>query len=75
MVERRTGLNVQQDREYLTAETESYRKLVANGFTPQGCTKDFKQVVVYKIIKEHERDGKDVYYFKNWQKAAEMLCK
>jgi len=36
MVERKAGLSVQADREYLMAENESYAKLVASGFTPQG---------------------------------------
>jgi len=74
MIERKAGLSVKQDREYLTAENESHAKLVAGGFMPAGCTKDFNKVVVFKINNEHERGGKEVYYFRNWQEAAETLC-
>jgi len=74
MVERKAGLSVQADREYLTAENKSYAKLVASGFTPQGRTNDFKKVIIFKINNEHERGGKELYYFRNWQEAAEMLC-
>ena len=74
MIERKAGLSVKQDREYLTAENESYEKLVANGLKPQGCTKDFKQVVVFMFIDGHQHGKKEVYYFRNWQEAAETLC-
>lgn len=74
MVERKADLNVQQDREYLIAENDSYKKLMDNGFKPQGCTKDFKRVVVFVFLEGHQHGEKEVHYFKNWQEAAEKLC-
>lgn len=75
MVERKAGLNVQQDREYLTAESESYERLVTAGFHPQGCTKDFEQVVVFEFLDGHQHGRKMVNYYRNWQEAVDALIK
>lgn len=74
MIERKSGLSIVQDREYLMAENESYERLVAAGLHPQGCTRDFKRVVVFDFVEGHEHGKKEVHYFRNWQEAAETLC-
>ena len=69
------------DREYIKAENEAYEKLRENGYTPQGADKDFKTVCVFKFehpeFWEHpvKRGKQEVFHFKNWQEAAEKLCK
>jgi hypothetical protein len=74
MIKRKEGMSVKEDREYLTAENNAYDNLLEHGYTPSGMTRDFKKVVVFKIRNAHERNGKDVFYFDNWQEAMETLC-
>lgn len=69
------------DRDYIKAENEAYKCLIANGFTPQGADPGFKTVCVMKF--EHpeywqnpvKRGEYEVYHFKNWQEAKEKLRK
>ena len=75
MVERKAGLSVMQDRNYLTAENESHRMLKNAGLHPQGRTQDFKQVVVFDFVEGDNNGKKEVYYFQNWQEAAEALIR
>lgn len=70
MFKRKRGIPVNKDRNYLEAENTSYDKLVECGYFPQGMTKDFEKVVVFRI----ENEKKDVFYFDNWQEAMEALC-
>jgi hypothetical protein len=75
MIKRKEEISIIKDREYLSAENTSYDKLVKCGYRPQGVTKDFKNVVVFRIKNEHRNnETKEVFYFNNWQKAAETLC-
>lgn len=75
MIKRKGDIPLNEDREYLTAENNAHAKLVEHGYTPQGRTKNFKKVVVFKIVNEHrENEKKDVFYFDNWQEAMETLC-
>ena len=57
---------------YIIVENKAHEELVKAGFTPQGCTQNFKQVVVSKEhgIGEHA----DFYYFDTWQEAYKNLC-
>jgi hypothetical protein len=72
MIIKRKGI----DREYMRAENKSYDKLVEHGYKPQGCTKDFKKVVVFKIENENTiNEKRDIFYFQNWQEAEEALTK
>ena len=43
-------------KEYIEAENQAYDTLVKNGFSPQGRTKDFKKVVVFKIENENKNN-------------------
>jgi hypothetical protein len=76
MIERIEGIPTNKQREYLTAENEAYEILKQNGFIPNGMTNDFKKVVVFKIENVHRNnEKKDVFYFKNWQEATEVLIR
>lgn len=75
MVKRKEGLSIIEDREYLEAENNAHNKLIQHGYTPQGRTRDFKKVVVFKIENEHRNnEKKEIFYFDNWQEAMETLC-
>lgn len=74
MIKRNKEIPTIKQREYLKAENNAYDELVKHGYLPQGCTKDFKKVVVFKIENEHRNNEKrDIFYFENWQEAAETL--
>lgn len=75
MINKIKGVCVGEQREYISAENEAYETLLNNGFLPNGMTKDFKKVVVFKIENEHKNnEKKEVFYFNNWQEAKESLC-
>ena len=62
--------------EYIAKENQAYESLVKSGFRPNGITKDFKKVVVFKIENEHKNnERKEVFHFANWQEAKNKLCK
>ena len=70
------GIATIYQREYIEAENKSYDDLVKSGFKPQGRTKDFKKVVVFRIENEHmNNEVKEVFHFNNWQEARNKLCK
>lgn len=79
MIERKSGISLIKDQEYLSAENDAYDALIAKGYTPQGADKGFKTVCVMKF--EHpeyagnpSKQGKcEVLHFKNWQEASEQL--
>lgn len=76
MIKKNPNVCVGEQREYLTAENRAHDILVEHGFSPQGCTRDFKKVVIYKIENPHcNNEKKEVYEFKNWQEAVENLIK
>ena len=61
-------------REYIKAENQAYDELVNNGFRPQGRTRDFKEVVVFKIENEHKNnEHREVFHFNDWQEAKNEL--
>lgn len=66
------GINGPLYREHIKNENLAYDKLIQHGYTPQGATKDFKQVVVAKI---YDIEHKELYYYDSWQQASEDLCK
>lgn len=78
-VERKKGVSIVKDREYLLAENEAYAALVAKGYRPQGYDLGFKTVCVMQF--EHpeyadnpaKRGNRKIYHFKNWQEAEEQL--
>ena len=72
MINKIDGVSILKQREYMRAENQAYEALIESGFLPNGRTKNLKQVVVFKIIKEHE--NKEVFHFTNWQEAKESLC-
>lgn len=75
MVERKEGISILKDREYIEAENNAHAELIKHGYSPQGMTKDFKKVVVFRIENEHRNnEKKEVFYFDNWQEAMETLC-
>lgn len=78
MIERIEGITTLYQREYIIAENEAYESLRANGFKPYGNHQSRdknKKIVVFKIENEHNNDEKrDIYYFKNFQEANEILC-
>ena len=62
-------------REYIIAENQAYEALIENGFLPNGRTKDFKKVVVFKIENEHRNNEiKEAFQFSDWQEAKSKLC-
>ena len=76
MIKRIEGLCTLYQRDYIEAENKAHDKLTECGYLPQGVTKDFKKVVVFKIENEHKSNEKrDIFYFQNWQEAEETLCK
>ena len=76
MIKRIEGISTLQQRDYIEAENKAHDQLLINGYLPQGMTKDFKKVVVFKIENEHRSNEKrDIFYFQNWQEAKETLCK
>ncbi|MCD2348121.1 hypothetical protein [Clostridium guangxiense] len=75
MIKKVEGISVFKQKEYIRAEHEAHEILVKNGYLPQGMTKDFKKVIVFKIQNEHRNnEKKEVFYFNNWQEAMESLC-
>lgn len=56
-------VNSEEYKKYMKAEIAAYRKLIDYGYTPQGRTNDFKQVVVFKI---KNIESKEVFYFDSW---------
>lgn len=79
MVERLDDISVYKQREYINSENKAYDDLVKSGYTPQGADKGFKTVCVMKF--EHpefwenpvKRGKCEVFHFRNWQEAAEIL--
>ena len=75
MIIRKKGTSVLEDKEYIKAENNAYNELVKYGYYPQGTTKDFKKVIVFKIKnKDTNNEEKEIYYFNNYQEAAIKLC-
>lgn len=75
MIIRKKGTSVLEDKEYIKAENNAYNELVKYGYYPQGVTKDFKKVIVFKIKnKNKNNEEKEIYYFNNYQEAAIKLC-
>ena len=75
MIIRKKGTSVLEDKEYIKAENNAYNELVKCGYYPQGVTKDFKKVIVFKIKnKNKNNEEKEIYYFNNYQEAAIKLC-
>lgn len=75
MIIRKKGTSVLEDKEYIKAENNAYNELVKYGYCPQGVTKDFKKVIVFKIKnKNKNNEEKEIYYFNNYQEAAIKLC-
>ncbi len=75
MIKRNIEIPLNKDREYLNAENAAYAKLVEFGYFPQGITKDFKKVVVYRIENLYSNDEKkEAFYYDNWQEAMKTLC-
>ncbi|MBU5332067.1 hypothetical protein KQI61_07635 [Anaerocolumna aminovalerica] len=76
MIKRIEGLSTLHQRDYIEAENNAHDQLISNGYLPQGMTKDFKKVVVFKIENQHTNNEKrEIFYFQNWQEAAETLIK
>ena len=79
MIERKRGISIVKDREFLSAENDAYNALVAKGYTPKGADTGFKTVCV--MLFEHpeyaenpaKRGKCKVYHFKNWQEALAQL--
>ena len=75
MIIRKKGISILKDKEYIKAENNAYNELVKYGYYPQGVTKDFKKVIVFKIKnKNKNNEEKEIYYFNNYQEAAIKLC-
>lgn len=75
MIIRKKGTSVLEDKEYIKAENNAYNELVKYGYCPQGVTKDFKKVIVFKIKnKNKNNEEKEIYYFNNYQEASIKLC-
>lgn len=75
MIIRKKGISIFKDKEYVKAENNAYNELVKYGYYPQGATKDFKKVIVFKIKnKNKNNEEKEIYYFNNYQEAAIKLC-
>lgn len=75
MIIRKKGTSVLEDKEYIKAENNAYNELVKYGYCPQGVTKDFKKVIVFKIKNKNKNDEeKEIYYFNNYQEASIKLC-
>ena len=75
MIIRKKGTSVLEDKEYIKAENNAYNELIKYGYYPQGVTKDFKKVIVFKIKnKNKNNEEKEIYYFNNYQEAAIKLC-
>lgn len=76
MIKRIEGLSTLHQRDYIEAENKAHDQLVSYGYIPQGRTKDFKNVVVFKIENQHTSNEKrEIFYFQNWQEAEETLCR
>ncbi len=78
MIDRKEGISIISDREYIQAENNAYDALVAKGYTPQGADKGFRTVCVMKFeYPDYDNPAKrgkcEVYHFKNWQEADEEL--
>lgn len=81
MVEKIQGVPVTEQPEYLIAEIQAYDRLETYGYTPIDTNNKPGSVRVAKY--EHpefsdnpKKRGKATYLqFKNWQEAAEKLCK
>lgn len=75
MIIRKKEISILKDKEYIKAENNAYNELVKYGYCPQGVTKDFKKVIVFKIKnKNKNNEEKEIYYFNNYQEAAIKLC-
>ena len=75
MIIRKKGTSLFKDKEYIKAENKAYNELVKYGYCPQGVTKDFKKVIVFKIKNKNKNDEeKEIYYFNNYQEAVIKLC-
>ena len=75
MIIRKKEISILKDKEYIKAENNAYNELVKYGYLPQGVTKDFKKVIVFKIKnKNKNNEEKEIYYFNNYQEAAIKLC-
>ena len=75
MIIRKKGISILKDKEYVKAENNAYNELVKYGYCPQGVTKDFKKVIVFKIKnKNRNNEKKEIYYFNNYQEASIKLC-
>lgn len=75
MIARIKGIPTHHQREYLRAENNAYKLLVERGFLPQGLDYKMRKIVVIQKKNPNDRNehGK-IYYFENWQEAAEALC-
>lgn len=49
MIERKNGISLIKEREYLSTENDDYDALIARGYTSQGADKGFKTVCVMKF--------------------------
>lgn len=75
MIIRKKEISILKDKEYIKAENNAYNELVKYGYYPQGATKDFKKVIVFKIKNKNKNNEiRDIYYFNNYQEAAIKLC-
>lgn len=75
MIIRKKEISILKDKEYIKAENNAYNELVKYGYCPQGVTKDFKKVIVFKIKnKNKNNEEKEIYYFNNYQEASIKLC-
>lgn len=68
----------QEFREYIEEENKSYDILKSNPrYKPQGCTKNFKKVVIGiirgNLNEYHPCDHLDYKYFKSWTDACIQL--